>query len=375
MDPGLLWSAGRTTARTLTLGLSVLTFVASSNAQESSSAVLYGRINVGLEHVDASRSATDLSITRLSNYRSVFGFRGNEDLGSGLKVIWQIETAFSLDTGSSTGIGSRDSHVGLQGGFGTVFGGVWTLPYTSSTSGFDPFYVTTAGYMSIMGNGSASNTNHLIDTHSFDRRQQNVLQYWTPAWSGFSARLAYGVNDAETTASGGKPSLLSGSVEYEIAGLLLTAAHERHKEYQARNTTDTASKIGAAYRFGPARIAAVVERLTYETATGDLKRNSWYVSGTYDVGLGKLNAGYSHANDGTGSATETVGFFRSGPDTGSSQVTVGYEHALSKRTALFAFYSRINNESAALYDFAINQLGIKAGARPSVVSLGMRHNF
>lgn len=337
-------------------------------------AVIYGRINTGVEFVDASRSPDDLKKTRLANYRSVVGFRGDEDLGSGLKAIWQIEGGFALDTGSGS-ISNRDTRVGLQGGFGTVFAGVWTLPYTAATSGFDPFYPTTAGYMALMGNGSAPTTNHLIDTTSFDRRQQNVLQYWTPAWSGVSARFAYSPKEDTVAATGAKPSLLSASLTYDNAGLTLTAAHERHDDYQANGTVDTASKLGAAWRFGLARVAAVVERLEYETATGSLERNSWYVSGTWRIGSGSLRLGYARAGDGKGSASETVGFFRSGADTGSSQLTVGYEHELSKRTALFAFYSRIDNERAAIYDFAINELGIAPGARPSVVSLGMRHAF
>ena len=47
----------------------------------------------------------------------------------------------------------------------------------------------------------------------------------------------------------------------------------------------------------------------------------------------------------------------------------------SKRTALFAFYSRINNRRNAIYDFAINELGVSAGADPQTFALGMRHNF
>ena len=363
--------------RTRRLALAATLCAASANAvaQSSTNVTIYGRLNEAFEHVDASRSATDLSANRLSNYRSVLGFRGEEDLGGGNKAIFQIESALSLDTGSG-GVATRDTAVGLAGAWGRLFAGHWTLPYTSATSGFDPFYPTTAGYMGLMGNGSAPSTDHLVDTSSFDRRQRNVVQYWTPSFGGLGARFAYSPNEGQAGAGGGKPTLWSASLAYEAGDLVLVAAHEAHNDYQKPDSTDTASKLGAAYRFAPVRVAAVAERLLYETPTGDLKRNSYYVSGTGQVtDNGRLHLGYTKANDGSGPSTDTVGFFRSGADTGSTQVTVGYEHTLSRRTALYAYYSRINNEAAAIYDFAINELGVGAGARPSVVAFGMRHNF
>jgi len=347
---------------------------ASAQTPAGSAAVIYGRINTGVERSDLSGSSTGRARARLSNYRSVVGLRGEEALGGGLKAVWQIEGGFALDTGVGS-IASRDTRIGLAGAFGTVFLGVWTLPYTSATSGFDPFYPTTAGYMAIMGNGSAPTTDNVIDTSSFDRRQRNQIQYWSPVWSGLSARLAYGFNEETVTDTGAQPSLFSASVSFDAGGLTLTAAHERHHEYQAASTTDTASKLGAAYRFGAARLAAVVERLEYETATGSLDRKAWYVSGTYRLGAGSLRIAYARAADGKGNATETVGFFSSGPNTGASQATVGYEHELSRRTALFAFYSRIDNDSAAVHDFALNELGVGMGERASVVALGVRHSF
>jgi predicted porin len=229
--------------------------------------------------------------------------------------------------------------------------------------------------MAVMGNGSASTTDHLVDTSSFDRRQQNVVQYWTPSWRGLSARLAYGFNDGQVNAAGAKPSLWSGSITHDAHGLLLTAALERHEDYQARGTADTAAKLGAAYQLGALRLAAVFERLEYETASGDLERDSWYLSANWKLGAGSLRAGYARAGDGSGDAVETIGFLRSGANTGAWHATIGYEHELSKRTALFAYYSRIGNESQALVDFAINGLDAAPGARPSVVAIGMRHAF
>jgi predicted porin len=88
-----------------------------------------------------------------------------------------------------------------------------------------------------------------------------------------------------------------------------------------------------------------------------------------------LRAGFAFVGNGTGTATEMIGSVRSGPDTGTFQVTVGYDYPLSKRTALYACCSRINNRSNATYDFAINNIGIHAGADPQTFAIGMRHYF
>lgn len=341
-------------------------------AQSHPGPTIYGRLNTGVEHVRVSDGGRDL--TRLSNYRSVLGFRGEEDLGGGLKAVWQIEGGLSVDTGAGS-LSSRDTRIGLAGGFGTLFAGVWTLPYTSATASFDPFYPTTAGYMALLGNGSAPTTDHLDDTSSFDRRQRNQIQYWSPAWNGLSARVAYGLTDDAAPASGAKPWLASGSLTWESEAWLLTLAHERHAEYQTASTTDTATKIGAAWRSGPARVAGVVERLHYGTASGALRRHAWYLSGSWRLGAGTVRAGFARAGDGNGASAETVGFFRSGAGTGARQFSLGYEHELSRRTALHAFYSRLANDDEGRYDFAINEIGATPGQRLSLLAVGLRHAF
>ena len=79
----------------------------------------------------------------MSSNSSNIGFRGSEDLGGGLKAIFQIESAINIDTGSG-GLGSRNSNVGLSGGWGTVFYGNWDTPYKVITLKADPFFATSA---------------------------------------------------------------------------------------------------------------------------------------------------------------------------------------------------------------------------------------
>lgn len=342
-------------------------------AQSGDTAVVFGRINLAVERVQVT-GAPSGHTDRLSNNRSILGFRGSEDLGDGLKAIWQIAGSVALDTGTGS-IASRDSRVGMQGAWGTLFAGAWTLPYTSATSSFDPFYPTTAGYMALLGNGSASLTDNVSNSSSFDRRQENVAQYWTPEWSGLSARFAYAFNEEVVKATGAKPSLWSASASYARAPWLFTVAHEVHRQYQAARGSDSGTKLGASYETSKYRVAALVEHLRYETATGPLTRDAIFVSAVFKDGRFSYQVARSTALAAHGSRSTSVGFINSGDQTAASQMTLGVEYALSRRTSLLAFASRISNQAHAAYDFAINGAGVGVGQKPLVAALGIRHDF
>lgn len=344
-------------------------------AQAQDAVTVYGRLNVSLENVDARHAPVDRSATRESNNRSVLGFRGTENLGDGYQAVWQIEGSLALDTGAGNSFANRDTRIGLSTPYGLVFAGHWGTPYLLSTSSFDPWYPTTAGYMALMGNGSAPTTDNISNRASFDRRQQNVIQYWSPTWNNITGRVAYSFNEGQTGPGGGSPRLWSASLTYDDGPWNLALAHEQHSDYQGSHLNDTATKIGAAYRFGDWRVAAAAERLRYETPIGALKRDSVYVSATWQIGAGSVRVGFTQAGEGKGPAGANVGFITGGSDTGARQWTLGYDYTLSKRTGLYAYVSRIDNQARAAYDFAINGVGVGAGEKPRVVAVGMRHAF
>ena len=345
-------------------------------AHAQSSVTVYGRINTAIEYTQGGTASNGTSIgstTRLTNNRSVFGFRGEEDLGGGTKAFWQIESAVSVDTGQGQ-IAGRNTAVGLQGDYGKFFMGHWQTPYTEATAGYDPYYPTTAGYMALIGNGSTSSSDNIQDASSFDRRQKNIVLYRSPTWNGLSGGMAWGVNEEKLSVPR-NTALYSFAANYDRGPLNVTAAYEIHQHYQTAGRNDDAMKVGVSYQFPTTKIALIYERLHYRTATGDLYRNGYYTSIIQQLGPGSVRVGVALASNGSGNAQETIGFFRSGADTGAMQFTVGYDYPLSKRTALYTYYSRINNRGNAVYDFAINQIGVKAGAHPQTFALGMRHNF
>ena len=60
--------------------------------------------------------------TRINDNATRIGFRGSEKLSDDVKAIWQIEQRTSI-LGSDSRWGSRDSFIGLEGGFGKVRAG------------------------------------------------------------------------------------------------------------------------------------------------------------------------------------------------------------------------------------------------------------
>jgi hypothetical protein len=99
-------------------------------------------------------------------------------------------------------------------------------------------------------------------------------------------------------------------------------------------------------------------------------RDAWFASIDHRLGNHILRASYIKANDGTGDATAAVGGIgaptpANSSQTGASQWIFGYGYVLSKRTELYAIYSRIRNDAAAAYDFATNTIGVAPGADPN----------
>jgi predicted porin len=340
-------------------------------AAAQSNVLVYGRLNVGLENLQNNGER----VSRESNYRSVLGFNGSEDLGGGTRIVFQIEGTLAPDTGAGSPA-ARDTRLGIEGRAGTLFAGNWVTPYNGATAGLDPYYPTTFGYMSIMGNGAGATVSNTSDTSSFDRRQQNSLHYWTPQWNGLQLRVAQGLNE-ERPAGGARPSLTSGALIWERGPWYATATYERHHEYQGAGLNDSGAKLAAAYRFGDMRLALIGERLRYETPAGTLMRTDTYISLTRQLGPHGFKLGVGHAGSGSGSAPDgtTIGFVRKGADTGASHYTAGYDYQLSKRSSVFAYYSHLHNQRNGVVDFAINSLGADAGATLKGVAVGIRHNF
>lgn len=112
-----------------------------------SNVTIYGIVDTSIHYL-SNANAQGNSNVRMDNgaiANSRIGFKGTEDLGGGLKAMFQLENGFSSDTGAMQQGGSlfgRQSWVGLQGGFGKVRVGRQNTPlFDLLADHFDPLTV------------------------------------------------------------------------------------------------------------------------------------------------------------------------------------------------------------------------------------------
>jgi predicted porin len=236
----------------------------------------------------------------------------------------------------------------------------------------------------------------------FNRRQGNIVQYWTPDVQGFSGRIAYAANEDRTVTSGANvginPSIYSLAASYERDGITLRYAYEQHNNYFglsqlgvssgagatvsqgaiATNPTsrDRGHKLFAQYAFGNSRVAGILERLEYRTddsvagRVNMYRRDAAYVIGqtrfdqhTVWVGLGIANAGKCER---VGGATCSTSGQRAG------MATLGYIYSVDKSFDIYSTLFSVRNAHSASYGiFPTLGAGTAPGARYSGIGVGL----
>ncbi|AQR63894.1 hypothetical protein BXU06_01520 [Aquaspirillum sp. LM1] len=372
--------------------------IASLSSAALADVTLYGSIDETLESVSArgaANSAQNIGQTTRINSNSTFiGFKGSEDLGNGLKAIWQVESAIALDTGAGN-FATRDSFVGLtspsmgmlQLGLLTssarAMGGIYDINKAATGIGLSAALLGKLGNFAITD--PALKTQAAGQIGQFDNRLRNSVQYTTPTFSHFSASALYSAGE---NGSGPRAYNANLGVKYDNGSLYAGLAYTR----STTGVDDGAALSTSAFRRVDDLRAAAIYRFSantrigviYDRTEGDLtqagarlygnrslKQSVWYVNGSLGIGAnGRLIAQYGQAGKLSGGNSSLA-------DSGKAQhYELGYEHDLSKRTLVKVLYSEIRNNSAAKYDFAIGSIGgVAAGADPKGFAVGLRHSF
>ncbi|HEX6945089.1 MAG TPA: porin [Casimicrobiaceae bacterium] len=349
------------------VAVAVAAFLAAPLAQaQTANVVLYGRLNLDLEFIDAGGSGASSnlpSITRLSSNSSRFGLRGTESLGGGLNAIWQIESSVSGDAGGGT-IAGRDTFIGFQGGWGTVRFGNFLAPYDD----MHPIFGNNASYTtSILATAAlwANNGGSSVGAGAFDDRLGNSLRYDTPTIAGFNGGVQVAMYDDAGSGAARDAWIVSTAGQYKNGPFQAGIAYEQHNDVRADGLNDWAFTGTAAWDFGIVRVAGVFERVSYDTPVGgSLSRNLWGVAFNGPAGPGTWHFMYQMADDGSGPSNYRVGGFTGGDNTGAYHITTTYNYPLSKRTAVYVGYSRIDNDSNASYNYNINPYRAVSVAAP-----------
>ena len=151
---------------------------------------LYGQIKAGVEvskvklgektaaklgHEKSSKTATEIA-----DFGSRIGFKGHEHLGNNLNAIWQVEQDTSI-AGGDKEWASRESFIGLEGGFGKVRAGKLNSTVKDSSDNVDQW----------------ESSNGALNMSVFTRVDERAVsvRYDSPVFSGFSASVQYTPRD------------------------------------------------------------------------------------------------------------------------------------------------------------------------------------
>ena len=306
----------------------------------------------------------------VSSNLSKFGFKGTEDLGEGLSANWQVEQQINFDDAAKNTFASRNTYASLKSEkLGTVLFGIHDTPYKFATRKLDPFGDNVGDNRALMG---APKT--IASNQGFELRPTNVFMYTSPTFSGFNAAIAtVNLTEDNTTGIQKKNDLTSFAVMYDAAPFYGSIAHESHKlETVSIGGEESANRVGFGFKPEDKAFAlgVIYEKTSDNLGTAGADKNghkATYVSGKYLMGNNAIKLGYTKASD------FSVAY------SGATQVSVGYDHGLSKRTKLYALYTKISNGKGSNYEFSQSSGATKTnngfGTSPSVVSLGIKHTF
>ena len=322
-------------------------------AQTASPVTLYGRVYVSVQSVKASGGPAASNVPskmQISDDSSLLGVRGTEDIGGGMKVFFQLETAFKTDS-NVTAFAQRNSGIGLQGGWGSVLAGRWDSPYKVISYSVDMF-----GDLNLGGITAA-----LHDRGNFDRLEQNVLQYWTPSFGGFTAKLSATANEGKTSTL--NPRNTAANLVYAKGPLMVAYAWEEHKDVSATNRKETGNQFAGYFTMGMFKLGGVYEEIE---KSGASDQKNFLASVVWTAG--KHQIGYQFMNSKDGGANGAT----AQPDCDVN--AVGYFYNWSKRSQLVATYVKVDNNEAGVCKFGSNDVG-GAGAGGEGFGIGIKHVF
>lgn len=287
---------------------------------------------------------------------SWIGFKGQEDLGGGLKASFQLTSFLRGDTGEPGRFGgdpffSRDANVSLSGGFGALSLGRNMAPNFLPTILFNPFGDSfTVSPLVLHGNVPAGWPSFkAMTTPANDTGWSNQVTYSTPDFNGLKANIHYQFGEQAGQNNKGNLGL---NVLYFAGPLALTGFYERAKMTNPNPVVQdlkTAWMLGGSYDFSVAKAF-----LTYGQAK---VAESDYHSKTFSLGADVPVLGKAGSVKLALARTQLSG---AAFDLTRTTTSVGYDHYLSKRTDLYA---------VGMYD---KRSDTNSGTS---VALGIRHRF
>jgi predicted porin len=358
----------------LVIALVALPAAAAVHAQ-STNVQLYGLVDAGVEYVNHA-SPTGGGVTRLTSggmNTSRWGIRGSEDLGGGLKAIFQLESGILLDTGNVDGAAGslfrRQANVGLEGDFGRLVAGrsyttVYDFVLPFDPMGYAPVYSwATTGNATTALNAAAA-TNFGMTTAS-----DNLLKYSKRFGNGLSVGASYGFGEVAGSSSAGRKYSVAAGYTAGPVGLVATYEKDDFTTPTAAGNKDTVAHLGASWQInGDIALKGAYRYYKRELTTGtELRGDTAWVGVNWQVtpAVGVTAAVY-HLNVKNVAATA---------DADPTLYVLRAKYSLSKRTDLYATvgHARAKNDLPVALSRDLSPQGFSDTQTGTMV--GMQHRF
>jgi predicted porin len=334
-------------------------------ASAQSNITIYGVVDAGVAYTNNGNPAGNTwALASGQESGSRLGFRGREDLGSGLSAIFTLENGFNVDTGTlgqSTATTSRlfgrQAWVGLDSPFGSLKLGRQQTELYTALNVIDPFGINLAGNAQRVFGYGTYGTDPL-------QRTDNTISYTTPNFAGLSGSVSYGFGEVPGNMSasrnvGAGASYINGPINvqlvYRKANTVTSPAVFGGTVGDERTTF-----VGATYDFGIAKAHAAFADSRLPSATTDGKDRNYMLGVSAPLGAGRVLASWNR-ND-----------FRDIDAGRSNQYAIGYTYAFSKRTDFYTSYGYTRNDSGVALSTFNNNV---AGANVKFFNAGVRHQF
>lgn len=326
-----------------------------SGAYAQSNVTVYGTLDAGL----VKRSGASLALGKRD--ANTLGFRGEEDLGNGLKALFHAEIRYEPDTGTQESnvrpLFQGQTRIGLRGAFGTLRLGRGLSPYMESLIAFEPFHgaPSPAGFYTDLA--VAGYTSQPLDApgNSFNR-MSNAVFYNTPEMRGlqFNAAVASGeanngpaiIGRGTAAAPQYRANSAASANPFSVSATYKSGIFAAMAGFERNGIESDITTIAAYVKpVAPLKLMAIYSKQDRgHTMAINESTTAWVLGANYALRTGTILVGYGN-KDPEGVA-------------GTRQVSLGYEHTLSKRTYLYADVSRK-----------------KAASTVRHYDLGIRHNF
>ena len=336
-----------------------------SIAQAQSSVTIYGTLDAGVSR------RTDTDVTAVGKRdNNKLGFRGVEDLGSGLKALFQLEIRYEPDTGvienTVRPLFQGQSRVGLQGDFGTVRLGRGLTAFQETSTFYEPWsgMPAVAGYQTDLQVAGYTSDPMSVAGNSLNRFS-NAVFYNSPVIGGvFQLNVTVATKEANnnpvivgrgtTTAPQFPANSMAPVNPYSVSATLGQGPYSVYAAYERNAVSTKLWSVGAYFKPIPdLKLMGSYQHQDQDySAPINPDTKAWLVGLNYTVGLGLVRAGYGQKTPDNVLNSPTIAK--------TKQFSLGYDYNLSPRTYLYIDGVRKKLTPAATFNF---------------YSVGIHHNF